>query len=90
MADLMGEALPSFTSREAATVVNDIIDILSETLIAGEDIKISGFGKFYLRDKNARRGRNPQTGAEIEISARRVLGFKASDSLKQSLNGAIS
>jgi len=85
LAEQMNAALPDLTNRQASDVVNDIVDILQETLVAGREIKISGFGKFYLKDKNARKGRNPQTGAEIEISARRVLGFKASDSLRQSL-----
>jgi len=85
----MGTALPSLTSREAANVVNSIIEVLRDTLAGGQDVKIAGFGKFYLKDKDARMGRNPQTGEAIEISARRVLGFKVSDSLKQSINGAL-
>ncbi len=89
LTELMGRALPDLTSREAANIVNSIIEVLHDTLVAGEEVKIAGFGKFYLKDKNARKGRNPQTGAEIEITARRVLGFKASESLKQSLTGAI-
>ncbi len=89
LAGLMGEALPGLTNREAADVVNTIIDILSDTLAAGENIKIASFGRFSLRDKGARKGRNPQTGEEIQIAARRVLGFKASDSLRQTLNGVL-
>ena len=86
LAEQVASALPSLTSRESADVVNSIIDILSESLAAGQEVKISGFGKFYLKDKNARKGRNPQTGEVIEISARRVLGFKPSDSLRQTIN----
>ena len=61
-------------------------DTIKETLEKGEKIKISGFGNFVVRDKNARAGRNPQTGQEITISARRVLTFKPSQVLKNILN----
>ena len=87
LAEQMASALPDLTSREAANIVNSIIDIIGESLASGQEVKISGFGKFYLKDKNARKGRNPQTGEEIEIRARRVLGFKPSDSLRQTING---
>ena len=86
LTESMGAALPDLTNREAANVVNTIIDVLSDTLASGEGVKIAGFGRFHLKDKSARRGRNPQTGEEIQIAARRVLGFKASDSLRQTLN----
>lgn len=89
LTESMGAALSDLTKREAANVVNTIIDILSDTLVSGDNVKIAGFGRFYLMDKNARKGRNPQTGEEIQIAARRVLGFKASDSLRQILNGVL-
>ena len=60
---------------------------MKETLVSGEDVKISGFGKLNIREKASRRGRNPQTGEEIEISSRRVLTFKSSQVLKKALNG---
>ena len=61
-------------------------DIIKETLENGENIKISGFGSFNIRDKRARRGRNPQTGEEITITPRRVLTFKSSDVFREQLN----
>jgi integration host factor subunit alpha len=61
--------------------------MMKETLGRGEKIKISGFGNFVLRDKRQRQGRNPQTGDPIVITQRRVLNFKASQILKQALNG---
>src|SRR5258706_15838303 len=61
--------------------------MMKETLGGGEKIKISGFGNFVLRDKRQRQGRNPQTGDPIVITQRRVLNFKASQILKQALNG---
>ena len=59
---------------------------MKETLERGDKIKISGFGNFQVRQKKARVGRNPQTGKEIEISARRVLTFRPSQVLKSALN----
>jgi integration host factor subunit alpha len=75
-----------FSKRESADIVDNIFEMLKETLGTGEKIKISGFGNFVLRDKRQRPGRNPQTGDPIRISERRVLTFKASQILKQSLN----
>ena len=63
-----------------------VFDVVKSTLGAGEDIKIAGFGNFEVKEKAARRGRNPQTGEIIEISPRRVLTFKPSQVLKKSLN----
>ena len=71
---------------DSARLVESVFDIIKETLAAGEDVKISGFGKLSIREKQARRGRNPQTGDEIEITARKVLTFKSSQVLKKALN----
>ncbi len=79
--------LGGFSKKEAADLVDLVFETMKETLGRGEKIKISGFGNFVLRDKRERQGRNPQTGDPITISARRVLNFKASQLLKQSLNG---
>lgn len=79
--------LGGFSKKEAADLVDLVFETMKETLGRGEKIKISGFGNFVLRDKRERQGRNPQTGEPITISARRVLNFKASQLLKQSLNG---
>ena len=70
-----------------ADIVETVFDTIKVTLERGEKIKISGFGNFVVRDKNSRTGRNPQTGQEITITARRVLTFKPSQVLKNSLNG---
>jgi integration host factor subunit alpha len=77
-----------FSKKEAAEVVELVFDTMKETLEKGEKIKISGFGNFIVRDKKARIGRNPQTGKEIEIAARRVLTFRPSQVLKSALNTA--
>jgi integration host factor subunit alpha len=76
-----------FSKKEAAEIVEMVFDTIKETLERGEKIKISGFGNFLVRDKKSRVGRNPQTGEEIEISARRVLTFRPSQVLKNALNG---
>jgi integration host factor subunit alpha len=75
-----------FSKKESADMVDLVFEMMKETLGRGEKIKISGFGNFVLRDKRQRPGRNPQTGAPIKISERRVLTFKASQILKQALN----
>ena len=77
-----------FSKKESAEIVELVFDTVKETLERGDKIKISGFGNFQVRHKKARVGRNPQTGKEIEISARRVLTFRPSQVLKASLNGA--
>ena len=76
-----------FSKKEAATTVETVFNTIKETLEEGEKIKVSGFGNFMVRDKSARVGRNPQTGEEITISARRVLTFKPSQVLKNVING---
>jgi integration host factor subunit alpha len=75
-----------FSKKECATIVDSFFDIIKETLKTGENVKISGFGNFIVKQKRARRGRNPQTGAEIEIAPRRVLSFKLSQVLKDEIN----
>jgi integration host factor subunit alpha len=75
-----------FTKKRAAEVVNLILDTMKEALEGGDKVKISGFGNFEIRMKEARKGRNPQTGEEITISERQVLTFKPSQVLKDRLN----
>jgi|SRR6476661_7117173 len=75
-----------FSKKESAEIVELVFDTVKETLERGDKIKISGFGNFQVRQKKARVGRNPQTGKEIEISARRVLTFRPSQVLKTALN----
>ncbi len=74
-----------FSKKESARIVELVFDLIKDTLEKGEKIKISGFGNFVVREKRSRIGRNPQTGQEIEISARRVLTFKPSQVLRSQL-----
>lgn len=76
-----------FSKKEASELVELVFNSLKETLEKGEKVKISGFGNFVVRGKNERVGRNPQTGEQIKISARRVLTFRPSQVLKAMLNG---
>ncbi len=76
-----------FSKKEASELVELVFDSLKGTLQEGEKVKISGFGNFIVRDKKERIGRNPQTGDQIKISARRVLTFRPSQVLKAILNG---
>jgi integration host factor subunit alpha len=68
--------------REAKEIVELFFEEIKGSLSQGEQVKLSGFGKFELRDKNSRPGRNPKTGEEIPITARRVVTFKSGQKLK--------
>ena len=76
--------------REAKEFVDAFFDTLREALERGQQVKLSGFGNFDLRRKNQRPGRNPKTGEEIPISARRVVTFHASQKLKSQIEGDAS
>ncbi|KPL67130.1 integration host factor subunit alpha [Erythrobacter sp. SG61-1L] len=71
-----------FSRAESLAMVEAILDHMCHALERGENVKISGFGTFLLRDKNERVGRNPKTGIEVPITPRRVLTFRASQILK--------
>jgi len=75
-----------FSKLEASDLVEVVFEAMRDALSHGENVKISGFGNFVLRDKRARTGRNPQTGSAMEISARRVMSFKVSQVLKEAIN----
>ena len=77
----------ALTTKQAAEVVDTFLRISKESLIGGSDLLLSGFGKFSVRDKKPRRGRNPQTGDELILDARRVVTFKPSGLLRNKING---
>jgi integration host factor subunit alpha len=72
--------------NESADLIEAILQEISDALVAGEQVKISGFGSFSIREKSERIGRNPKTGEEIPITPRKVLSFKASHVLKEGMN----
>ena len=69
--------------REAKELVDSVFETIKQTLINGEEVKVSGFGNFQLKDKPSRPGRNPRTGEDVEITARRVVTFKSGQKLKE-------
>jgi len=68
---------------DAAMMIESILDHMTTAVLDGENVKISGFGTFVLRDKGQRVGRNPKTGVEVPIAPRRVLTFRASQGMRQ-------
>ena len=72
--------------NESAQLVETVLDEISISLVRGEDVKLSSFGSFLVRQKNGRMGRNPKTGQEVPIAPRRVLSFRASHVLKDKIN----
>jgi integration host factor subunit alpha len=75
-----------FTKSECAEIVETLFEMVKKTLEEGEDVLISGFGKFSVKGKNQRRGRNPQTGDPIMLSPRKVVTFKCSGVLRHKIN----
>ena len=73
--------------QKSTSAVESLLEIIKHTLESGEDILISGFGKFCVKDKNKRKGRNPATGNSLMLDARRVVTFKCSGMLKEKMNG---
>jgi len=76
-----------FSREESASIVETVFETIKDTLGKGENIKISGFGNFVIREKRERPGRNPKTKEAMTISARRVLTFKPSPVLRNKVNG---
>ena len=72
---------------DSVQVIESLLDIIKRTLASGEDVLISGFGKFCVKDKEKRKGRNPQTGEDLMLGSRRVVTFKCSGILKDRVNG---
>jgi integration host factor subunit alpha len=75
-----------FTKTESAQIIETLFEIVKDSLEKGDDVLISGFGKFSVKEKNQRRGRNPQTGAPILLAPRKVVTFKCSGVLRERIN----
>lgn len=75
------------TKTSANAVVNDVFGFVTDQLREGEEVAISGFGKFEVRERAERKGRNPQTGEELTIAATKTPGFKAGKGLKDAVKG---
>ena len=86
IAEAMNRKL-GLSRSESLAMVESILGHMSDALAKGQNLKISGFGTFLLRDKAQRIGRNPKTGVEVPITSRRVLTFRASQMLKDRISG---
>lgn len=86
IAQLLCERIGAYSKKEATEILDLTLEIVKGALERGETVKISGFGNFSLRAKQPRPGRNPRTGQEMTISARRVLVFRPSLMLRNALN----
>ena len=86
LAELLFEHI-GMNKRESKDMVDAFYDLISDALVDGNDVKISGFGNFQIRTKAPRPGRNPRTGEAIPIQARRVVTFHASHKLKDQIQG---
>jgi integration host factor subunit alpha len=75
-----------FTKKKSTETVETILEIIKSTLASGEDVLISGFGKFCVKEKQERRGRNPATGEDMILPQRRVVTFRCSGKLKDRVN----
>ena len=76
-----------FTRKQSVETVETLLEIIKSTLESGEDVLISGFGKFCVRDKKERRGRNPATGDDMILQPWRVVTFRCSGKLREKVNG---
>jgi integration host factor subunit alpha len=76
-----------FPQKKSTEVVEQLIETIKSTLASGEDVLISGFGKFSVNDKKERKGRNPATGDSMMLRPRRVVTFKVSGKLRRKING---
>ncbi|MBC8463460.1 MAG: integration host factor subunit alpha [Deltaproteobacteria bacterium] len=75
-----------FSRKECVNLIENLLEIIKGTLENGEDVLISGFGKFCIKDKNSRRGRNPATGDDMVLDKRRVVTFRCSNVLRNKVN----
>jgi integration host factor subunit alpha len=75
------------TKKQSSKMLDSLFELIKQSLEDGEDVLISGFGKFTVKEKRERKGRNPQTGEPIKLPARKVVTFKCSGKLRDSING---
>ena len=85
LADSINDKL-RLPKNQSVQAVESIIEIIKKTLENGEDVLITGFGKFFVKEKKKRRGRNPATGEDLMLGSRRVVGFKCSGKLRDKMN----
>ena len=76
-----------FTKKKSVDIIETLLETIKSTLAKSDDVLISGFGKFCVKQKNQRRGRNPATGADLILNERKVVTFKCSGKLRKKING---
>ena len=76
-----------FSRTQSAQIVDTLFELIKQSLENGEDVLITGFGKFSVKQKRERRGRNPHTGSPIELAPRKVVTFRCSGVLREAING---
>ena len=76
-----------FSKKKSVEIIESLLEIIKQSLEDDEDVLVSGFGKFRIKEKNQRRGRNPATGEDLILPGRRVVTFKCSGKLKNKING---
>jgi len=76
-----------FAKKQSTRILDTLLETLKSTVEKGEDVLISGFGKFCVKEKNKRRGRNPATGADLFLNERRIVTFRSSPRLRDRING---
>jgi integration host factor subunit alpha len=86
LADMLFDQI-GLNKRESKDMIDAFFELISKSVVAGQDVKISGFGNFQIRTKAPRPGRNPRTGEPIPIDSRRVVTFHASHKLKEQIQG---
>ena len=76
-----------YTKQQSSEMIETLLEIIKRTLESGEDVLASGFGKFCVKEKNERRGRNPATGKDMMLEPRKVVTFRCSRQLREKING---
>ena len=76
-----------YSLKESAEIVESLLEIIKQSLENGEDVLVSGFGKFIVQEKSPRKGRNPATGDDLMLDARKVVNFRCSGKLRRRING---
>jgi len=76
-----------FLRKQSVEIVETLLELIKSNLGSGDDVLVSGFGKFCVKEKNERKGRNPATGEDAILPARRVVTFKCSGNLREKVNG---
>ena len=79
--------LTGFTKNRSSELIETLLEIIKSTLASGEDVMISGLGKFCVRDKKERRGRNPATGEDLMLASRKIVTFRCSGKFRDKING---